>query len=432
MEKELLNVAFKLMLNHSTDMIFIKDTDLVYRAASIPFVKMVGKDSTDEIIGRTDVEIFSEIRLANRYERDDREILASGTDLINFVEPITYVEGRPRYGMTSKYLLRNEQNQVIGIMGVTRDITREYRARQHYQQELRYLFELPEDTLAVCYIDIDAWRIIKQRRQHISTGNIQECHTVDQMCKYAVQSIVNQKNDAVKFYQNFTPAKLWEIYTSGRSRLAFEYERKLTDGSTRWVHNEIHFLTDVDSGHLCVMLSDKDINENKQEQQKIMSAAQLDQMTKVLNRETAMEYIRNHLQQENDKQHALMMLDIDNFKSLNDTLGHQAGDQFLIGLAGELKTAFQDKGIVGRIGGDEFFVFLENVSELNEIENYAKEILDIVSDVARGYLQINLSGSVGVGLYPENGNALEALYAKADEALYIAKKSGKNQYIFAE
>lgn len=432
MNKELIEAAFKLILRNSTDMIFLKDTNLVYQAVSMPFVKMTGKASADEVIGHTDSEIFSEQQLAERYKTDDYKILTTRKDLFHYVEPMTDDNGHPRYGSTSKYLVQNEKNDIIGILGITRDITTEYLARQRYQQEFRYLFDLPEDTYAVCYIDVDDWRIIKQRRQHIAEGTLQVCQTVEELCTYAVESIANQTDDAVDFYYNFTPDRLRDIYESGRNSLAYEYERKLSDGSTKWVHNEIHFLTDVDSGHLCVMLSVKDIHEIKLEEQKIITAAKLDQMTKVLNRETAMKSICQILQNEGDRLHVLFMLDIDNFKALNDTLGHQAGDEFLIRLAGELKNAFRDSDIVGRVGGDEFFVFLRNVMETKQIEKKATDILRIVSDVAKKYLQVKLSGSVGISLYPENGKTLDKLYAEADKALYKAKHSGKNQYIFAE
>lgn len=432
MNKGLIETAFHIMLNNSTDMIFLKDVNLVYQAVSLPFVNMVGKKSIEEIVGYTDSDIFEEQQLAKRYEMDDRNIMARGEDLLDFVEPITDKDGHPRYGSTSKYLIWNENGEITGILGITRDITTEYMARQRYQQEFCYLFDLPKDTYAVCYIDVDDWRVIKQRRQQISEGTLQAGQTVDEICDYAVKSIVNQNHDAVKFYNNFIPAKLWSIYASGRNSLTFEYERLLSDDSTRWIHNEVHFLTDVDNGHLCVMLSAKDINNSKQEEQKIVNAAKLDQMTKVLNRETAMEYIRQILIRENDRLHALFMLDIDNFKSLNDTLGHQAGDEFLIKLADRLKRSSRDSDVVGRIGGDEFFVFLKNVAEISQIEKKAKEILTVVSGVAKEYQRIELSGSIGIGLYPGNGKTLDTLYAKADEALYKAKQSGKNCYVFAD
>ena len=432
MDTELLETAFRIMLDNSTDIIFLKDKNLIYRAVSEPFVKMAGKGSENEIIGLTDADVFTDEQLAKRYIMDDKKILKNGKDLLHYMEPLADEDGQPRYGSTSKYLLRSGSGEIMGILGIIKDVTKDYMARQHYQQELKYLFNLPKDTYAVCYIDVNDWRVIKQRRQQIENGTLQAGQTVEEICEYAVKSIVDQNDAAVEFYKTFTPAKLRGIYASGRNSLTFEYEREMSDGSTKWVHNEVHLLTDADNGHLCVMLSAKDIDDDKREEQKIINAAKLDRMTKILNRETAMDYIRQILKHENNQLHALLMLDIDNFKTLNDTLGHQAGDEFLINLADKLKHSFRDSDVVGRIGGDEFFVFLRNVTEVRLIEEKAREMLKIVADCAGDYPQVRLGGSIGISLYPGNGNTLDMLYAKADEALYKAKASGKNQFVFAE
>ncbi len=432
MEIGLMEIAVRCMLKNSRDMIFVKDANLVYRAASDSFVKMVGKSSVEEIIGHTDYEIFADVQLARRYESDDRKLLAGGKDLPRFIEPITDEEGQPRYGATSKYILRNEAGEIMGLLGVTEDVTREYRARQRYEQVFRYLFDLPEDTYAVCYVDVDDWRIIKQRRRLIDEGTLQECQTLEDLCDYAVKSIDTPEAGAVEFYQNFTQEKLKSIYESGRRSLSFEYARKMSDGSVRWVRNEVHFLSDADNNHLCVMLSAKDIHNSKVEEQKIRDAAKLDRMTKVLNRETAMEEIKWILREERDTGHSLYMLDVDNFKALNDTLGHQTGDAFLIQLADKLKKAIRANDVIGRIGGDEFFIFLRNVSEPAQTEAKAKQLLDVISEVAQDYLQVAVSGSIGVSRYPENGTELDMLYAKADEALYEAKHAGKNCYRVAK
>lgn len=432
MEKMLTQAAFKAMLESTTDMVFLKTPDLVYQAASMPFVKMVGKDSVSEIVGRTDMEIFEDKQLAKRYIADDHKMLERGENLIDYMEPITDEDGHARYGSTSKYILRDNDGNVIGLLGVTRDITRDYFARQRYQQELKYLFELPEDTYAVCYIDVDEWRVISQRRQNIADGTIQTCQSIDEMCEAALESIVDKENDASQFYRNFTHAKLWSIYASGRSSMTFKYERVMSNGKKRWVRNEIRFLSNVDSGNLCVMLTAKDIDAIKQQEQKLMVAARLDQMTMLLNRETSMEYIRQVLSNEHDRLHVLFMLDIDNFKALNDTLGHQVGDKFLISLAKELKQTFRESDVVGRIGGDEFFALMRNVSEISQVERKADDLLRSVNKVAALYPQVKVSGSVGISLYPGNGRTLEEMYAKADEALYQAKRGGKNQYVFAK
>ena len=432
MEKTLMKAAFEAMLESTTDMVFLKSPDLVYQAASMPFVKMVGKEAVSEIIGRTDMEIFADKELAKRYVADDHKLLESGENLLDYMEPIADEDGQARYGSTSKYILRDNDGNIIGLLGVTRDITRDYFARQRYQQELKYLFELPEDTYAVCYVDVDDWRVISQRKQSIEKGTIQTCQTVEEMCNAAIESIIDAECEAAMFYRNFTHAKLWSIYASGRSGMTFKYERLMTDGSKRWVRNEIRFLTDVDSGNLCVMLTAKDIDAIKQQEQKMMVAARLDQMTMLLNRETSMEYIRQVLSNEHDRLHVLFMLDIDNFKALNDTLGHQVGDEFLIALAKELKHTFRESDVVGRIGGDEFFALMRNVSEISQVERKAKDLLSVVNKVALSYPQVSVSGSIGISLYPGNGRTLEELYGKADSALYEAKRGGKNRYVFAK
>lgn len=424
----LIDLAFANLLQNTTDMIFIKDANLVYQGASAQFVKMVGKSSADEIVGYTDYEIFEDKQLAKRYETDDRKIIASQKDLVHFIEPITDADGQPRYGSTSKYLLRNENNEIIGLLGITKDVTTEYRTRKRYQQELGYLFDLPEDTYDVCYIDIDDWRIIKKRRKNLWDDDLKGYESIEETCAYIIDAIVDKDSEAMEFYKNFEPDKLREIYGSGRNTLTYEYERKLLDGSFLWIKNEIYFLVDVDSGHLCIMMLAKDINDSKQEEIKIINAAKYDQMTKVLNRETAMESIKNIITHKENKTHALFMLDIDNFKDLNDTLGHQAGDTFLINLATRLKDSFRDSDIVGRIGGDEFFIFVQNLFDIKQVERKAEGILDIVREISKQYPEVKVSGSVGGSLYPKNGNDLETLYTKADKALYAAKHAGKNQY----
>lgn len=431
MENKLMKAAFEVIVNNTSDFVFIKDQDLIYRAASVPFVKMTGKTLMSEVVGHHDSEIFCDQELANRYVSDDKRLLSGGKDLIDYIEPITDDNGNARYGMTSKYILRDSDGKAIGILGITKDVTTEYLARQRYQQELRYLFELPKDTYAVCYIDVDDWRIICQHRRHISEGTLQKSDTVEEVSSYALESIADKKSDASEFYRSFTPQSLHSIYSKGRRTLSFKYERIMTDGSLRWIQNEINFLTDIDSGHLCVMLSARDINEIELEQKKLVEAAKLDAMTMLFNRETSMKSIKSVLKNESDRQHALFMLDIDNFKKLNDTFGHRAGDEFLIKLAAELKSRFRESDIVGRIGGDEFFALMRNVSERVQIERKADDILELIRTLSAEYTDINLGGSIGISVYPKVGRELDELYSRADIALYKAKRNGKNSYVFA-
>ena len=431
-DNDLLDVAFQTMLKNSRDMMFIKDINSVYIAASQPFVRMVGKETEAQLLGKTDAEIFDDKNLAKRYLADDRKLIAGGEDLVDYIEPIPEEEeGKARYGSTSKYILRDQEGKAMGILGITRDITRDYVARQHYQHELQYLFELPKDTYAISYVDVDSWRIISQRRQLINQDTMQECQTVEQLVEAAIDSIMDKNCDAAKFYNDFTAENIRRIYEQGENHLSFTYQRKMVDGMERWVHNEIRFLLDIDSGHLCAMLSAKDIDAEKREQQELAVAAKMDRMTMLLNRETTMRYIKRVLEENETEKHVLFMFDVDNFKHLNDTMGHQKGDEFLVELARALKKSFRDSDIVGRVGGDEFFALMKNVPDTALVERKANELLNTIQEICAGYADIQLSGSIGIGIYPENGKTLDELYGQADAALYQAKRKGKNQYVFA-
>lgn len=426
----LINEAFQMMLDTTIDRVFIKNVDLVYVKASNSFAKMVGKTSENEIIGKTDLDIFSDETLAKRYIADDKKLLAGGKNLIDYIEPIPDEDGQARYGTTSKYILRDKTGDVLGILGVTRDITREYYARRHYQQELKYLFELPTETYAVSYVDVDSWRVISQRRQMLRDASFQSCHTVEVLCEAALESIVDKESRVYQFYTHFTKEYLNKIYADGKTHFEFEYQRRLSNGAVRWVKNDVRFLTDVDNNHLCIMLSANDINAEKMKEKELLEAAQMDRMTNVLNREATMDQIRQIFHDEEMCLHALFMIDVDNFKRLNDTMGHQTGDEFLIELTAKIKRSFRSSDVVGRIGGDEFFVLMRNVSDRFMVVKKAKKLLDEIQSVCEKYSEIKLSASIGISLYPENGKMLEELYAKADQALYEAKRAGKNQFLF--
>lgn len=423
-------IAFQTLLNTTKDMMFVKDINLVYLAASLPFAKMVGKDSVEEIVGRTDFEIFEDQNLAKRYVSDDRKMLAGNNDLAEYIEPITDENGRARYGATSKHILRDNNGNHIGILGITRDITRDYLNRQQQQKELKYLFELPADTYSITYIDVDAWRIINQIKQDIDGATYQARYTVESMVEAALDSIVDKNSDAIKFYRRFNPSVLHDIYESGRRRVSFKYLRTMSDGSTHWIYNVVRFITDADNGHLCVMLTAQNIDEQKLQEEQLIRSAKMDAMTMLLNRETTMEMIQKTLKEQPDKMHALFMIDADNFKALNDTYGHQVGDEFLVRFAKEIKNCFDDGDIAGRIGGDEFFALMADVPDVESVQARAEELLNNVRKVCEKYSDIRLSASIGVGLYPTNGRSIGQLYAFADKAMYQAKRKGKNQIVF--
>ena len=104
----------------------------------------------------------------------------------------------------------------------------------------------------------------------------------------------------------------------------------------------------------------------------------------------------------------------------------------MIDLASEIKRSFRETDIVGRIGGDEFFALMRNVPGDSITIRKAQELLNTIQEMCADYQDLNLSSSIGISMYPQDGTTLEELYAQADAALYEAKHKGKNRFMFAK
>ncbi len=430
-QNELVQAGFHAILDNTDAMVFMKDINLVYRAASLPFAHMTGHASVEEIIGKTDFEIFDNAELAKRYTDDDCALLSAGENLLNYVEPLTDEYGHPRYSNTSKYILKNQEDgEAIGILGVSRDITRDYLARQRYQQELKYLFELPEDTYAALYMDIDDWRIIQHKRQNNGAHVISIQNTMQEFIANALECIPEGDVPEVRaFYQTLSVDTMTMLTESGKRNHTLEYPRKMPNGEVIWVLVTIHFVNDPETGHHCAIWTLQNINSKKQENLDLVHAAEHDALTGLWNRAHTVKQIQQTLDEFPDALHALFVIDVDNFKQLNDTKGHQEGDRFLREMAVVLKNTFRESDVVGRFGGDEFFVFMRNVSSELAVTEKAETILSLCKMTAGQYMDA-LSISAGVGIYPRDGMTMEELYAQADAALYEAKKQ-KNAFQFA-
>jgi diguanylate cyclase (GGDEF)-like protein len=128
---------------------------------------------------------------------------------------------------------------------------------------------------------------------------------------------------------------------------------------------------------------------------------------------------------------ALMVLDLDNFKYVNDSLGHLAGDNILRKVAARLQNCVRQYDTVGRLGGDEFVLLINDASSIQDIVAFAEKVLSVFSepfDVSGQH--IYMTTSIGIAVYPLHGTTIETLLRKADLAMYVAKKSGRNTYRF--
>ena len=176
----------------------------------------------------------------------------------------------------------------------------------------------------------------------------------------------------------------------------------------------------------------RDVTERKQAEERIERLAHFDVLTGLPNRVLLEERAQQAILQAQcgRRKLAVLFLDLDHFKDINDSLGHSVGDAMLVTLARRLRLTLRSDDIVARLGGDEF-IFLLQGDEVAALPRVAQKILDMVAEPFHiEQHELSVSGSIGMAIYPQDGTDLEALVRCADSAMYRAKQNGRNGYCF--
>ena len=172
------------------------------------------------------------------------------------------------------------------------------------------------------------------------------------------------------------------------------------------------------------------IDDRKKKEMELLLRAEKDALTGIYNQGATEQLIHNAIEDGNENSlSAMMIIDLDNFKEANDLLGHANGDQLLEKTAGILKEMFKGGDVIGRIGGDEFLVYMRNLESISDADEMAGNIVKQVRyDLDFEGQPIHVTCSVGVAVYPYHGKNYEELFEKADRAVYTVKANGKDGY----
>ncbi|MGP8308052.1 sensor domain-containing protein [Vibrio sp. YIC-376] len=399
------------------DHIWIKGTDGLY-AMTNRSVEEAWQKTNQEIIGKNDFDLFSEKR-AEKFINADISVVETGNQHI--VEECRQIDENncATWLETIKSPVRNHAGDLIGVLGMTRNITR----RKYVETQL---------TLAAkIFNNSQEGMIITNSEANIIDVNAAFTHITG----YSLEEVIGEKPKILQsghhdssFYKT-----LWhQLETQGQWKGEFINRKK--DGSFYPQLATISAVMDDKDqliNYICVF---EDISVRKAHEEKLQRMAFYDPLTNLPNRTHLLSLLEQHIEtgQKNQQGFATLFLDIDHFKHINDSMGHFCGDQLLTKLAIRLQDTLHLNAHVARISGDEFVIILPDVHSDTALMETVEDILGVFHlpfDVAN-HESLRVSASIGIALYPTDGHDSETLLKNADTAMYLAKKNGRNGYAF--
>lgn len=216
-----------------------------------------------------------------------------------------------------------------------------------------------------------------------------------------------------------------------KKHLQIEYRVNTSDGKEKWVRTRGMAIWDEGGIPVRAAGSITDITEQRLLDEKIHQLAYYDSMTGLPNRTLLMDrfVVAAAAAQRKDRSVAVFFLDLDNFKTINDTLGHSYGDELLMKVGDKLKVKLRRSDTLARLGGDEFIILQANVKSRDEVHRLAARMMDIFKHPwLLDNREFYVTASIGISVYPDDGSDLYELMKNADAAMYRAKEAGRNNY----
>lgn len=295
-------------------------------------------------------------------------------------------------------------------------------------QEQQYRISMVKDAITFYEVNVTKDFVIK--------GFEDERKELDQILRYSdMLNLVARKivhpEEVDEFIYRHKCENVIKQFKNGESESSMEYRRLMADGAYIWVKAIVNLVEDIENGDIKAFVCIKNINAEKKNQLELQRLAERDVLTGLYNKNMVSRLIDEHLANSSSSaSSAFFMIDVDDFKNVNDHLGHVYGDAVLCELGEKLVRIFRSTDIVGRIGGDEFIVFLKNGAIARKVEEKAKEICKAFYISYKGLNgeEYTISSSIGISISPQDGSSFAELYNCADIALYAAKNEGKNTY----
>ncbi|AYH43276.1 EAL domain-containing protein [Azoarcus sp. DN11] len=406
---------FKVAVDASTSGIVITDRSSVIEYTNPAFSRITGYPPA-EALGRTPA-LFRSGRMPREVYAELWKVILSGESWQG--ELLNRRKGGELYWSDLRIAPilspRGEPQQFVGLMN---DVTERKRIEARMNQAM-VVFNASSQGI----MTTDAHSVITAVNPAFTaiTG-----YTAEEVLGHKPSMLGSGRHD-VAFYDN-----MWDsLARHGQWESEIWNRRKNGEIYPQWqtisaVHDQHGHLT----GYISLF---NDITQRKQQEEAIWRQANFDPLTNLANRSLLQDRLDQALThaRRNRARVGLLFLDLDGFKWINDTLGHDIGDELLVEVARRLTFCVREQDTVARFGGDEFTIIVQDLAEPDDLNAIAEKIVAVLRDpFFLGGIQHRMSGSVGITVYPDDGENVQALFRNADIAMYKSKQAGKNRFQF--
>ncbi|WP_408070518.1 EAL domain-containing protein [Butyrivibrio sp. JL13D10] len=359
-------------------------------------------------------EVKVDVSPARKAETEDDEALGMKRNIIELKKEEEEEAEEDRVGFEDDELFMSESPVYLTLAARGFVSMLEYNSYSQFQKHSFFIVaNLSKDELLRVHLSSKRKILDKSYHRHESYQEM-----INEIVEKSV--IVDEQSSAADF---FSKERLILAYHSGITFDDFEFHRIVdVKMAPRWTHTIYQMMED--EGDVIAYFLSFDIDEYKRSKDLVRQMAERDSLTGLYNRHTAVPLIRNRLYRHQNGKSALIMADIDDFKSINDKFGTFAGDEVLRRISARLDDIFGRDGIVCHIDQDEFLIFVENI-ELDNLERRISDLCDNTFEVGFHNDRIKFTVSAGYVIHPDQGRGYHDLYRKADSALCAAKNAGK-------
>jgi len=408
-----------ILLNTIPDLIWLKNKEGVYLKCNPMFERFFGAKE-EEIIGKTDYD-FVKKEVADFFRKNDQIAMQTNNYSVN-EEWITFADdGHHALLETVKIPMFNDRNNLIGILGIGHDITERHNSKLHLIRTEKLLEEMSSAA------HIGGWEIDTNNGIGIWT---KESSLIYDMVPNEQVTLETWLSVYEKEWLEKIQTALNKVVTK-RKGCDLELQMTTKKGNKKWVRI-IGAPAILEENITYIHGSIQDITTQKLTEEKVTWLAHYDPLTKLPNRNLLHDHVDYAIKiaHRTKTPLALLYLDLDHFKNINDTLGHIIGDTLLVQVASRIQSVIRESDTLSRQGGDEFMLLLTGV-DANGVAHIAEKIIDVISQPYEiQNHELTVTPSIGIALYPIDGNDLTSLSQCADGAMYRAKHDGRNCYRF--